>query len=100
MRTMVIRNTLLLSATLSLFAAEGCQTLNSNKGKGAAIGAAGGAVAGAVIPGLSVGEGAAIGAVGGATVRAIHDSNHKHRHYHSNNGHRYWVDHHGHRHYD
>src|SRR5579872_1674688 len=31
---------------------------------GAGIGAAGGAVAGAVIPGLSVGEGAAIGAVG------------------------------------
>jgi hypothetical protein len=43
MRSPVIRNTLLLSATLSLFAAEGCQTLNTNKGKGAVIGAAGGA---------------------------------------------------------
>jgi len=39
--------------------------------KGAAIGAAGGAVAGAVIPGLSVGEGLLIGGAGGAVVGAL-----------------------------
>lgn len=65
---------------------------------GAGIGAAGGAVAGAVIPGLSVGEGAAIGAVGGATIRAL-DKKHRHRHYRSRGGQRYWVDSHGRRHY-
>jgi hypothetical protein len=68
---------------------------------GAGIGAAGGAVAGAVIPGLSVGEGAAIGAIGGAAIRAT-DGNgrHRHRHYRSHHGQRYWVDRHGNRHYD
>ena len=35
---------------------------------GAAIGGAGGAVVGAVVPGLSTGEGALIGAAGGAVV--------------------------------
>jgi uncharacterized membrane protein len=65
---------------------------------GAGIGAAGGAVAGAVIPGLSVGEGAAIGAVGGATIRAL--DKHHHRHYRSRGGHRYWIDRHGNRHWD
>jgi hypothetical protein len=67
---------------------------------GAGIGAAGGAVAGAVIPGLSVGEGAAIGAVGGAAIRATDGHGHRHRHWRSRHGHRYWVDRHGHRHYD
>jgi hypothetical protein len=48
--------------------------------KGAAIGAGGGAVAGAVIPGLSVGEGAIIGGVGGAVVGALSkDDKHKWR---------------------
>jgi len=66
---------------------------------GAGIGAAGGAVAGAVIPGLSVGEGAAIGAVGGAAIRAL-DKKHRHRHYRSRHGGRYWIDRHGRRHYE
>lgn len=39
--------------------------------KGTAIGGAGGAVAGAVIPGLSTGNGALIGAAGGAAVTAL-----------------------------
>jgi hypothetical protein len=68
---------------------------------GAGIGAAGGAVAGAVIPGLSVGEGAAIGAVGGAAIRATDGrGHHHHRHYRSHGGHRYWIDRHGNRHWD
>ena len=65
--------------------------------RGAGIGAAGGAVAGAVIPGLSVGEGAAIGAVGGAAVNAINGGHHHRYHYH--HGRRYWVDRDGYRHY-
>lgn len=73
MRSTVIRNTLLLSATLSLFAAEGCQTLNTNEGKGAVIGAAGGAVAGAVIGKAtgSTARGAIVGAAVGGTAGAI-----------------------------
>lgn len=47
--------------------------------KGAAIGGAGGAVAGAVVPGLSVGEGALIGAAGGAAVTAITKNKKWHR---------------------
>ena len=65
--------------------------------RGGAIGAAGGAVAGAVIPGLGVGEGALIGAAGGAVVGAL-DKN-GHRWYRDDRGRRYWVDKHGRRHY-
>ncbi|KKC27936.1 hypothetical protein [Sphingomonas sp. SRS2] len=39
--------------------------------RGAGIGAAGGVVAGAVIPGLSVGEGALVGAAGGALYNTL-----------------------------
>ena len=65
--------------------------------KGAAIGGAGGAVAGAVIPGLSVGEGALVGAAGGAVVTAVTKNNH--RWYRDSRGRRYWVDNRGRRHY-
>lgn len=64
--------------------------------KGGAIGAAGGAVAGAVIPGLGVGEGALIGAAGGAVVGALDKDR---RWYRDDRGRRYWVDKHGRRHY-
>lgn len=65
--------------------------------KGAAIGGAGGAVAGAVIPGLSVGDGALVGAAGGAVVTAVTKDGHRwHR---DSNGRRYWVDKRGRRHY-
>ena len=64
--------------------------------RGAGIGAAGGAVAGAVIPGLSVGEGALIGGAGGAIVNALDK---KHRYYRDSYGRKYWVDKHGRRHY-
>jgi hypothetical protein len=65
--------------------------------RGAAIGAGGGAVVGAIVPGLSVGEGAAIGAIGGATINAL-DKGHRH-HYRYRHGRGYWVDRHGYRHY-
>ncbi len=39
--------------------------------KGAIVGGAGGAVVGAVVPGVSVGEGALIGGAGGAVVGAL-----------------------------
>lgn len=65
--------------------------------KGGAIGAAGGAVVGAVVPGLSVGEGALIGAAGGAVVGALDKGDRRwHR---DSRGRKYWVDKHGHRHY-
>lgn len=65
--------------------------------KGGAIGAAGGAVVGAVVPGLSTGEGALIGAAGGAVVGALDKDGR--RWYRDERGHRYWVDKKGRRHY-
>lgn len=65
--------------------------------KGGAIGAAGGAVVGAVVPGLSVGEGALIGGAGGAVVGALDKDGR--RWYRDDRGHRYWVDKQGRRHY-
>ena len=56
--------------------------------RGAAIGAGGGAVAGAVLPGMSVGEGALIGGAGGAVVGALDKDRGRH-HY------RWYRDHHG-----
>ena len=64
--------------------------------RGAGIGAAGGAVAGAVIPGLSVGEGALIGGAGGAVINALDK---KKRYYRDSYGRKYYVDKHGRRHY-
>ncbi|WP_076068570.1 hypothetical protein [Sphingomonas montana] len=57
--------------------------------KGGAIGGAGGAVAGAVIPGLSVGNGALIGAAGGAAVTALTKNK---RYYRDSRGRRYSLD--------
>jgi hypothetical protein len=65
--------------------------------RGAGIGAAGGAVAGAVIPGLGVGEGALIGAAGGTAVTALTKGGH--RWYRDSNGRKYWLDKRGRRHY-
>jgi len=64
--------------------------------RGAGIGAAGGAVAGAVIPGLGVGEGALIGGAGGALLNALDK---KHRYYRDSYGRKYYVDKRGRRHY-
>lgn len=65
--------------------------------KGAGIGAVGGAVAGAVIPGLGVGEGALIGGAGGAAITALTKG--KHRYYRDSYGRKYYVDKYGRRHY-
>ena len=45
--------------------------------RGAGIGAAGGVIAGAVIPGLSVGEGALVGAAGGALYNTLINKEHR-----------------------
>lgn len=66
--------------------------------RGAGIGAAGGAVAGAIIPGLGVGEGALIGGAGGAVVTALTKGG-KHRYYRDSYGRKYYVDKRGRRHY-
>ena len=50
--------------------------------RGAGIGAAGGVVAGAIIPGLGVGEGALVGAAGGALYNTLINKK-KHRTYRS-----------------
>lgn len=63
--------------------------------KGGAIGAGGGAVAGAIIPGLGVGEGALIGGAGGAVIGAL-DKDKKHRRWHRDGrGNSYYINKHG-----
>jgi hypothetical protein len=64
--------------------------------RGAGIGAAGGVVAGAVIPGLSVGEGALIGGAGGALLNTL---NKDRRYYRDSYGRKYYVDKNGRRRY-
>jgi len=64
--------------------------------KGALIGGAGGAVAGAIIPGVSTGNGALIGAAGGAAYTALKKN---HRYYRDNYGRKYYIDKRGRRHY-
>ena len=85
-------------AALSI-AGAGAPALAQSSGhilRGAGIGAAGGAVAGAVIPGLSVGEGALIGGAGGAVLNALDK---KHRTYRDQYGRKYYIDKHGRRRY-
>jgi hypothetical protein len=62
--------------------------------RGAGIGAAGGLIAGAVIPGLSMGNGALIGAAAGGLYNTLH---HGHHHYYRHNRYRYGYRHHRHR---
>ena len=62
--------------------------------RGAGIGAAGGLLAGAVVPGLSMGNGALIGAAAGGLYNTLH---HGHRHYYRHNRYRYQYRHHRHR---
>jgi hypothetical protein len=64
--------------------------------KGTAIGAGGGALAGAILPGVSAGNGALIGAVGGAAYTALKKNHH---YYRDNRGRKYYIDKHGYRHY-
>lgn len=66
-------------------------------GKGALLGAGAGAVAGAIVPGMSVGTGALVGAAGGTAITVL--NHHKHRYYRDRYGRRYYVDKDGDRHY-
>ena len=50
--------------------------------RGAGIGAAGGVIAGALIPGLSIGTGALVGAAGGALINTLDKGHHGYRHSH------------------
>lgn len=56
--------------------------------KGGAIGAGAGALAGAIIPGVSVGNGALIGAGGGLAYTALKKNRH---YYRDSRGRRYYV---------
>ncbi|TVV72468.1 hypothetical protein [Sphingomonas solaris] len=64
--------------------------------KGGAIGGAGGAVAGAVIPGLSTGNGALLGAGAGLAVTALSKNK---KTYRDNRGRKYTIDKRGYRRY-
>ncbi len=57
--------------------------------RGGAIGAGGGALAGAILPGVSVGTGALIGGAGGLAYTALKHNRH---YYRDNRGRRYYVD--------
>lgn len=69
--------------------AAGCSSDNKVL-RGAGIGAAGGAVVGAVVPGIDPVTGAAIGAAGGAVVGALDKDGR--RWYRDRDGREYWID--------
>lgn len=56
--------------------------------KGTAIGAGGGALLGAVVPGVSTGDGALIGAAGGAAYTALSKNK---KYYRDNRGRKYYI---------
>ena len=58
--------------------------------KGTAIGAGGGALVGAIVPGVSTGNGALIGAAGGAAYTALSKNK---RYYRDSQGRRYYTKH-------
>jgi hypothetical protein len=64
--------------------------------KGTAIGAGGGALVGAVVPGVSTGNGALIGAAGGAAYTALKKNR---KYYRDNRGRKYYLDKNGYRRY-
>jgi hypothetical protein len=64
--------------------------------KGTAIGAGGGALAGAILPGVSTGNGALIGAAGGAAYTALKKNK---KYYRDSRGRKYYLDKSGHRRY-
>ena len=79
------------AAAMTMGAAAPTYAQNSKQVlRGTAIGAGGGAVAGAIIPGLGVGEGALIGAAGGAAVTALTKNR---KYYRDSRGNRYYVKH-------
>ncbi|AGH47780.1 MULTISPECIES: YMGG-like glycine zipper-containing protein [Sphingomonadales] len=89
---------LLLASSLAL-ATTACAGDGKRVVKGAAIGGAGGAVVGAVVPGISTGEGALIGAAGGAVVGALGKDDKGREWYRDSDGRKYYIDKKGRRHY-
>lgn len=90
----------LIGAAIALSVAGATPALAQSTGqvaKGALLGAGAGAVAGAVIPGLSTGNGALIGAAGGTAITVLNHN--KHRYYRDSHGRKYYVDKRGRRHY-
>ena len=77
----------------------GCADSHHNLVKDTLIGAGGGAVVGAIVPGLGIGNGAAVGAVGGAVYGALKDSK-GHTIHTDERGNKYWIDTDGKRHYN
>jgi uncharacterized membrane protein YccC len=78
-----------VAAAMSLGAAAPSEAQNTRQVlRGTAIGAGGGAVAGALIPGLGVGEGALVGAAGGAAITALTKNR---KYYRDSRGRRYYV---------
>jgi len=90
------RFALIAGVGVASFALSACATDNDVV-RGAAIGGAGGAVAGAVLPGISAVEAAAIGAAGGAVIGALDGKDR--RWYRDREGREYWIDKDGNRHY-
>lgn len=88
-----MRKTMLIVAGLATaIGVGGCARETTRDAlRGGGIGAAGGAVAGALIPGVSVVEGAAIGAAGGAAIgAATSEGDRKWRR--DNRGREYYID--------
>ena len=97
-----MRGLIWIAAVSATVALGGCAS-QSRIGRNAALGGAGGAAIGAVVPGVSTVEGAAIGAAGGAIVGAIQDDKRKDRDrqwYRDDRGNRYYIDRDGKRRYD
>lgn len=88
-----MRKTMLITAGLVMAAGlGGCShEVTRDALRGAGFGGAGGAVAGALIPGLGVVEGAAIGAAGGAAVGAATSEGQRKWHRDSR-GRQYYID--------
>jgi hypothetical protein len=89
-----MNRTALIACTVAALGLTGCTTDPQERGvlRGGGIGAAGGAIVGALFPGISVLGGAALGAAGGAAIGALtaKDKDGR-RFYHDEHG-RYYID--------
>ena len=77
-------------AALSLLLVAGCAGRSGEVLKDGLIGAGGGAIVGAVVPGVSAAEGAAIGGAGGAVYGLLKDRNGR-TIYKDERGNKYWI---------
>jgi hypothetical protein len=90
-RDLIMTRTGLIAGAVALSVSLGSPVVAQNANqmlKGTAIGAGGGALAGALIPGMSVGTGALVGGVGGAAYTALKKNRH---YYRDSRGRRYYV---------